>query len=282
MNIVVCIKQVPDTAEVKIDPVTNNLVRTGIPAIMNPCDRTAVETALEIKKKLGGRVTVVSMGPEQAKAELEKALAMGADEAFLLSDRKFVGADTLATAGTLAGFLSKNNYDLVLCGAEAIDGSTGQVGPGIGEKLGIPAITYVQEIRAEENRVVATRNSGSFLDTYEVKTPCVVCVLKQQPKLQEGKATSLKISIVTADNYNEDEIGSKGSPTKVVSIKYGKGAEDFLWVDYSLSLEERMEYIFNGGLELKEVSLIKKSPEETAGFICEEIRRKEVPQSDKA
>ncbi|MBU2699573.1 electron transfer flavoprotein alpha/beta subunit, partial [Sporomusaceae bacterium BoRhaA] len=142
MEMVVCVKQVPDTTEVKIDPVTNTLVRQGVPSIVNPFDKNALEAALQLKEKNGGKVTVVSMGPPQAKDALKECLAMGADEAYLVSDRAFGGADTLATSYTLAAALKKlGKFDLILCGKQAIDGDTAQVGPEMAEHLGIAQIT---------------------------------------------------------------------------------------------------------------------------------------------
>ena len=131
MDIIVCIKQVPDTTEVKIDPATNTLIRQGVPSIVNPFDKNALESALQLKEQYGGKVTVLSMGPPQAKDALKECLAMGADEAVLMSDRAFGGADTLATSRTLAAGIRKlGRYDLLICGKQAIDGDTAQVGPG--------------------------------------------------------------------------------------------------------------------------------------------------------
>ena len=140
MKIVVCIKQVPDTTEVKLDPVTNTLIRDGVPSIINPDDKAGIETALQLKETLndGSTVTVVSMGPFQADVALREALAMGADEAYLISDRAFGGSDTLATSTIIAAGLKKIGFDLVITGRQAIDGDTAQVGPQIAEHLGIP------------------------------------------------------------------------------------------------------------------------------------------------
>lgn len=144
MNIVVCLKQVPDTTAVRIDPKTGTLVREGVPSIINPEDKNALEESLVLKDKYGAKVTVISMGPPQAKNALKEALSMGADEAILITDRAFAGADTLATSKALAGALKKIDYDIVFAGRQAIDGDTAQVGPEIAEHLNIPQITYVQ------------------------------------------------------------------------------------------------------------------------------------------
>jgi len=139
MHAIVCIKQVPDTTEVKIDPETGTLIREGVPSIINPFDTYAIEEALLLRERFGGRVTVISMGPPQAEDALREAIAMGADEAILLSDRAFAGADTLATAYTLAEAIKRiGDYDLVICGRQAIDGDTGQVGAGHRQPIGNP------------------------------------------------------------------------------------------------------------------------------------------------
>jgi len=138
MKIVVCVKQVPDTNEVKIDPKTGTLIRDGVPSIINPDDKNALEGALQLKDTYGGHVTVITMGPPQAKVALEEALAMGADEAILVTDRAFAGADTLATSHALAAAIKNLDYDIIFAGRQAIDGDTAQVGPEIAEHLGMP------------------------------------------------------------------------------------------------------------------------------------------------
>ena len=164
MKIFVCIKQVPGISEVKIDPETNTLIREGIPSIMNPHDKHGVELALEIKDKGGGEIIALSMGPPQAEEVLREALSMGADEAYLLTDRAFAGADTLATSHTLALAIQKVMEDggkddpyLVICGVQAIDGDTAQVGPEMAEELGIPQITYVLDFKLEGEKVIVER-----------------------------------------------------------------------------------------------------------------------------
>src|SRR3972149_1993263 len=150
MHIVCCIKQVPDTAQVKIDPETNTLIRSGVESICNPYDLVAVETAVQLTENNGGKVTVITMGPPQAEAALRDCLALGASEAILLSDRAFAGADTLATGFTLSQTINKiaaaEPVDLVICGKQAIDGDTGQTGPGLATRLGYSQFTYVSEI----------------------------------------------------------------------------------------------------------------------------------------
>ena len=145
MKIVVCIKQVPDTTEVKLDPKTNTLIRDGVPSIINPDDKAGIEAALTLKEQLGGTVTVVCMGPPQADVALREALAMGCDDAILMSDRAFGGSDTYATAHVIAAGLKTLDYDLIITGRQAIDGDTAQVGPQTAEQLGIPQVSYAAE-----------------------------------------------------------------------------------------------------------------------------------------
>ena len=163
MNIVVCIKQVPDTTEIKIDPVKNTLIRTGVPSIMNPFDKNALETGLSLKDRYGGKVTVISMGPPQAKAVLREALAMGADEAYLVTDRAFGGSDTYATSYILSQAIKKlGAYDVILGGKQAIDGDTGQTAPSIAEHLGATRLTYVLSLKVEG--APGRRGRGSHRD----------------------------------------------------------------------------------------------------------------------
>lgn len=147
MKIVVCIKQVPDTTEVKLDPKTNTLIREGVPSIINPDDKAGLEFALRMKDTYGAHVTVVSMGPPQAEIALREGLAMGADDAVLLTDRAFGGADTWATSTTIAGALKNLDYDIIITGRQAIDGDTAQVGPQIAEHLGLNQVSYVQDVK---------------------------------------------------------------------------------------------------------------------------------------
>ena len=178
MKIVVCIKQVPDTVEVKIDPKTGTLVRDGVPSIINHDDKTGIEAALTIREQVGGTVTVVSMGPPQADVALREALAMGCDEAILVSGREFGGSDTYATSGILAAALKQLDYDLIITGRQAIDGDTAQVGPQIAEHLGIPQVSYAEEIlEAAEDKLVVKRQFEDRYHVIETKTPCLITAL---------------------------------------------------------------------------------------------------------
>lgn len=227
MEIVVCVKQVPDTTEVKIDPATNTLIRQGVPSIVNPFDKNALEAALQLKEQYGGKVTVISMGPPQAKDALKECLAMGADEAYLISDRAFGGADTLATSYTLAAALKKiGNYDLILCGKQAIDGDTAQVGPEIAEHLGISQITCCAKFTVEGDLLKVEREHEDGYEVIEGKFPLLATVVKSanEPRFPTVrgtmKANRKQIPIWTLADLEVDEnrIGLKGSPTQVKRI----------------------------------------------------------------
>ena len=217
MKIIVCIKQVPNTSEVKISPETKTLIRDGVESIINPDDKNALEAALKIKDEKGAKVVVVSMGPMQAKEALLEALAMGADSAYLISDRKFGGSDTWATATILAAAIEKiGDYDLIICGRQAIDGDTAQVGPEIAEFLNIPQVTYAKELELKDGAVRVKRFCESKDYEFEVKLPALITAIKE---LNTARYPSVKelVKILTFDDLNVDEtqIGIKGSPTNV-------------------------------------------------------------------
>ena len=228
MHVVVCIKQVPDTTDVKIDPTTNTLIREGVASIVNPFDMYAIEEALRLKAKLGGKVTAVSMGPPQAESALREAIAMGVDEGVLVTDRAFAGSDTWATSYTLAMAIRKiGPFDLILCGKQASDGDTAQVGPGIATHLDLPQITYVRKIEEiDGNRIVAERLLETGYEAVEAPLPCMLTVVKEinEPRLPslKGKMAARKAVIAkwsAADIQAEkNKIGLDGSPTKVVRI----------------------------------------------------------------
>jgi electron transfer flavoprotein beta subunit len=185
MDIIVLVKQVPDTQEVKIDPKTGTLIREGIQTIINPDDLHALEAALSLKERYGGKVTAVSMGPPQAVEALAEALAMGVDVAVLLSDRTFAGADTWATSHTLGKCIQKiGRYDLILCGRQAIDGDTAQIGPQVAEMLGIPQITYVRSLTLTGKKILAERVMEDGYEKIEAPLPALVTVLRElnQPR----------------------------------------------------------------------------------------------------
>ena len=231
MNIIVCIKQVPDTTEVKINPETGTLIREGVPSIINPFDTYAIEEGLRLKEQFGGKVTVISMGPPQAMEALKEAVAMGADEAILLSDKAFAGSDTWATAYTLSQAIKKcGGFDIILCGKQAIDGDTGQVGPGIARQLGISQLTYVFKIRkldSESRAIVVERLLEEGREVVETTLPAVLTVVKDinQPRyptfLGIRRATKMQIPVWGAADLPEtdsNKFGLKGSPTQVVRV----------------------------------------------------------------
>jgi electron transfer flavoprotein beta subunit len=223
MNIVVCLKQVPDTTEVKIDPKTGTLIREGVPSIINPDDKNALEEALVIKENVGAKVTIISMGPPQAEVALREALAMGADEAILITDRAFAGADTLATSNALAGALRKLDYDIVFAGRQAIDGDTAQVGPEIAEHLGIPQITYVEQVDVEGDSLKVRRAWEDGYEIISVKTPVLLTAIKElnQPRYMHMsnifETFKKEVQIWSAADIDVDKalLGLAGSPTKV-------------------------------------------------------------------
>lgn len=233
MKILVCMKQVPDTSEVTLDPVTNTLIRKGVRSIINPDDKAGIEAALSLREEIGNsEVIVVSMGPPQAEMALREALAMGCDEAYLISDRKFGGSDTLATSTILAGALKKIGYDLIITGRQAIDGDTAQVGPQIAEHLGIPHVSYVEEFSYDNSRVDADKYMivlRQFEDRYHklrVKCPCLLTAISgyKEPRYitvagvyDADKKVINRFGYEELKDYLEEScIGLKGSPTKVV------------------------------------------------------------------
>ena len=231
MHAIVCIKQVPDTTEVKINPETNTLIREGVSSIINPFDTYAIEEALRLKEKFGGKVTVLSMGPLQAREALKEAVAMGADEAVLLSDRAFAGSDTWATAYTLSCAIRRlGEFDVILCGKQAIDGDTGQVGPGIARQLKIPQLTYVcriQEIDPAARQVRAERLLEEGREIVSCSLPVLLTVVKDinQPRYPTfmgiRRATRMEIPVWDAQalpEANPAYLGLNGSPTQVVRI----------------------------------------------------------------
>ena len=225
MKIIVCIKQVPNTTEIKIDPVTNTLKRDGVPSIINPDDKAAIEAALQLKEQCGATVTVLTMGPPQAEKALREALAMGADEAFLLTDRAFGGSDTLATSTIIAAAVRKLEPDLVLCGRQAIDGDTAQVGPQIAEHLDIPQITYAAGIsyNAATGTLTVKRQFEDRYQTLEVSGLCLVTVLSTMVKPRYMNVWDIvaqdekEIGRITNEDLQLDKsvCGLSGSPTKV-------------------------------------------------------------------
>ncbi len=228
MNIVVCIKQVPDTTQVQIDPETNTLKREGVESIINPFDMYAIEEGVRLKEKYGGKTTVITMGPPQAEAALKEAISMGCDEAYLISDRAFAGSDTLATGYTLAKAIKKlKEYDMIICGKQASDGDTAQVGPGIATQLDIPQVTYVKKIEeVKEKEATIERTTEEGYEIVKTSLPCLITVVKEinEPRIPSlkgrMKAKKAEITIWKAIDLDveEDRLGLTGSPTYVNKI----------------------------------------------------------------
>ena len=258
MKIVVCIKQVPDTAEVRLDPKTGTLIRDGVPSIINHDDKSALESALQLREKTGGTVTVVCMGPPQADVALREALAMGADEAYLLSAREFGGSDTYATATIIATALKKIGYDLVITGRQAIDGDTAQVGPQIAEQLGVPQVSYAEQLELEGDHVVVKRQFEDQSHMLKVKLPCLVTALSElcEPRYMHVggivDAYNTEVKVWGFDDLkndlNPDWIGLKGSPTNVFQ-SFGKQPKAAGHLLTGLSTEEAVAAIMEKLIE---------------------------------
>lgn len=232
MEIIVCIKQVPDIAEiakVKTDPETGTIVREGVPSVVNPFDEFAVEEAVRVKERLEEdvNVTVITMGPPQAEEALRKCLSMGADNAILLSDREFAGGDTLATGYVLAMAIKKiGDYDMIFCGMQATDGDTAQVGPSIAENLHIPQITYVKKLDIEKKKIIAHREIEGGEEVIQCRMPVLMTAVKalNEPRIPKfkaiNKALATEITVWSAADLEceMDRLGLTGSPTNVVKV----------------------------------------------------------------
>lgn len=230
MNILVCVKQVPDTTEIKIDPVTNTLIRAGVPSIVNPFDGYALEAAARIKDKDSSvKIVVLSMGPEQAKTALKECIAIAADKAYLVSDRAFGGSDTLATSYIISETIKKveeleGKFDLIFCGKQAIDGDTAQVGPEIAEHLGLPQITYGLEAEVDGDCVKVKKEVEEGIKILSAKMPCLVTFTKPawdprfptiKRKMAANKAVIDTLTAADLSTIDLEKAGLKGSPTKV-------------------------------------------------------------------
>jgi electron transfer flavoprotein beta subunit len=261
MNIIVCIKQVPETTEIKIDSETNTLVREGVPSIINPFDTYALEEGIKIRERCGGRVTALTMGPPQAEQALREGIGMGVDEGILLSDKAFAGADTLATSYTLSRAIKQmDKFDLVICGKQATDGDTAQVGPGIAEMLNIPFIAYVRRIEEiRDGYIRAERMMEEGFDVIEMPLPSLITVVKEinEPRLPSLrgmlKAKKADIPVWDVEKLGGDtaKFGLNGSSTQVIRIfapEPRSGGEIF-----EGTLEEKASKLIAG---LKETKLI--------------------------
>jgi len=234
MHSVVCIKQVPDSAQIRVHPVTNTIMRQGVPAIINPYDLFALEEALRVKDRYGGRVTVLCMGPSQADAALRKALSFGADDAILVSDRAFAGSDTLATSCALAAAIQRIEQDIpvdvVFTGKQTIDGDTAQVGPGIAKRLGLQLLTYVAKIDAldlTDRTITVQRRAEGGVQVLRTQLPCLITVLEGINEMRfatmedmfRAARHPLTVWDKTAAGIQDlSKIGLKGSPTVVAKV----------------------------------------------------------------
>ena len=231
MNILVCVKQVPDTTEIKIDPVTNTLIRAGVPSILNPFDGYAMEAAARIKDKdPATQIYVISMGPEQAKAVIKECISLGADKGFLVSGREFGGSDTLATSYILSEAIKKIEkdegikFDMIFCGKQAIDGDTAQVGPEIGEQLDLPQVTYALEAFVEGDELHVHKETEAGVEVVGIKFPCLITYTKPsfdpryptiKSKLNANKAEIPTIAPADMPEIDLTRCGLHGSPTHV-------------------------------------------------------------------
>lgn len=234
MHIVVCIKQVPDSAQIRIHPVTNTIMRQGVPAIINPYDLFSLEEALRLKDRFGGRVTVLTMGPPMAEASLRKALSFGATDAVLLTDRKFAGSDTLATSYALTSAIRKLHeeepVDMVFCGKQTIDGDTAQVGPGIAKRLDFQLLTYVSKIvdvDMEKREIQVERRAEGGVQLLKTSTPCLITMLEGTNEMRFGdlddlfRAARHELKVWDREAAGIDAVemvGLKGSPTVVSKV----------------------------------------------------------------
>ncbi|OGA82633.1 MAG: nitrogen fixation protein FixA [Burkholderiales bacterium RIFCSPHIGHO2_01_FULL_63_240] len=236
MHIVVCIKQVPDSAQIRVHPVTNTIMRQGVPAIVNPYDLFSLEEALRLKDQFGGRVTVLCMGPPQAEEALRKCVSFGADDAVLVTDRAFAGADTLATSYALAAAIrklgSEQQVDMVFTGKQTIDGDTAQVGPGVAKRLGMQLLTYVSRIvetDLEGGTITVERRGEGGVQVLQTRLPCLITMLENTNEMRFASLPSMiHAAAYPVRKWNKDDagiedvtkIGLKGSPT-VVSRVFG-------------------------------------------------------------
>lgn len=234
MHIVVCVKQVPDSSQIRVHPVTNTIMRQGVPAVVNPYDLISLEEALRVKDRFGARVTVLSMGPKMAADALKKCISFGADDAILITDRVFAGSDTLATSYALASAIRTigggNPVDMVFCGKQTIDGDTAQVGPGIAIRLGWELLTYVSKIRSidtDTRRIVVERRAEGGVQVLESRLPCVMTLLEGINEMRFAdmpgmfRAARYEVphwGVAGAGIEDTSQAGMKGSPTAVAQV----------------------------------------------------------------
>lgn len=263
-KVLVCLKQVPDTNEVKIDPENNTLIREGVESILNPFDDYALEEALILKRKYGIKVGTLAMGPPQVVDILKYSIQRGADEAFLLTDKRLAGSDTLATALAIFLLIKKIGYKNIFCGQESIDSGTGHLGPSIAELLGIPQITYAKKIiDLKSDKLMVLSNFDNCDAVLEAKLPLVISFLKKDkneiPKVSE-EISSYSIKKFNLDDIELDakNVGLDGSATQVINIDIDERFVGYITVDNSLKADERIRLILNGGIVEKKDRKIMK------------------------
>ncbi|MBE3040107.1 MAG: electron transfer flavoprotein subunit beta/FixA family protein [Spirochaetes bacterium] len=258
LTIVVCVKLVPDVAEVRIDPVHHTLMRQGVAGMLNPFDEFAVEEGIRIRETSGGEVVAISMGPPVAEKALQTCLAMGVDKAYLLTDDLLAGSDTLATAFALSKAISKLGFDLILCGHESTDSSTGHVGPELAEHLGVPQVTFADRIWVDEpnRRLVVRKETENGHRTIQCSIPAVVSVVKgiNVPRSPCGLVDSSKVQYLDASflECSSELLGADGSPTQVVRIEACRLRRPAgVVIDSKLPAAERLRIITSGGILAK-------------------------------
>ncbi|NCB24241.1 MAG: electron transfer flavoprotein beta subunit/FixA family protein [Bacteroidia bacterium] len=267
MNIVVCIKQVPDTTEVRMDPVTNTIVRDGIPKTVNPFDKHAIEAAVELKETCGGTVTAITMGPLSAGEALRECYALGADRLVLVSDNRFGGSDTFSTAYILAEAIKAHcPFDLIICGKQAIDGDTAQVGPELAERLNIPQLTYASSIECAGEKITALRELDEAFESTEAVLPALVTVVRtiNEPRcphisriLQAYKEEILILTFDDLPDIDPGKVGIDGSPTKVFKINvpsYCKQARMISCEDSAEAAHKLLYMLAEVNLDLKGIA----------------------------
>jgi len=266
MKVFVCIKQVPAVEQVKIDPKTNCLIREGVPSMVNPMDKNAIELALQIKKEYGAETIALTMGPPQAEDALRQALAMGIDEAYLLSDKQFAGADTLATSYTLSlgikklleQFKIQDDY-LVICGNQAVDGQTGQTGPELAEELGIPQITHVQDFKLEKKKTIMERSfTSEEVVVIETQLPVLISVLK------DLNTPTYPTMAGIADAYEKEIVRWDAADLNADKNKIGlEGSKIIVWKLFAP--ERKGEHI-----------MLEGSPDKVAKDLCENLEKDKI------
>ncbi len=276
-DIMVCVKQVPNTMNIKLDPETHTLIREGVASIMNPFDEFALDIALDCKDRYGVKVGVLTMGPIQAKEILRYCIEKGVDEAYLLTDSRLAGSDTLVTAKALYTVIVKTSYKNIFCGQESIDSSTGHIGPSLAELLGLPQVVYVTEIIDLKGGWMKVRcKLEKVSQIVKVKLPAVFTFRKTSRKLRpkQTKAYKSKLKVFGLDKVtlDENEVGIKGSPTRVIDIVIDESALNYIKMDENLSAYERIKYIMNGGVEKKENRImLKGSSKNTIQILLEKL-----------